>query len=106
MNVSPRVSPRARTAVQRAAARLGYVPNRAARSLVTRRSGTLGLATPEPVGWLFADPFFSRLLHGIIAALPREIELLLSMPKPSRDEAQLASYLTAGHVDGVLVVSQ
>src|SRR5262249_11387050 len=35
---SPRVSEEARRSVQRAAGELGYVPNRAARSLVTGRS--------------------------------------------------------------------
>ncbi len=105
INDRARVSQQTRATVERAVARLGYVPNRAARSLVTRRSDMIGLATPEPVGWLFDDPFFPRLLHGITAALPRELELVVFMPKPSRDETRLASHLTAGRMDGVLVVS-
>ena len=38
VNGSPKVSPDVRRSVEREIARLGYVPNRAARSLVTRRS--------------------------------------------------------------------
>jgi DNA-binding LacI/PurR family transcriptional regulator len=106
INGRSRVSQQTRVAVERAVARLGYVPNRAARSLVTRRADMIGLATPENTDWLFDDPFFPRLLHGITGALPPELELVVFMPKPTRDETRLASYLTAGHVDGVLVVSQ
>ena len=45
---SPRVSEEARRSVQRAAGELGYVPNRAARSLVTGRSDSVALVIPEP----------------------------------------------------------
>src|SRR5579859_3204903 len=62
---SSRVSGESRRAVERAAARLGYVPNPAARSLVTRRSGLIGLVIPEPTTRLFGDPFFSRLILGV-----------------------------------------
>ena len=40
---SPRVSPQARIAVEKAIEKLNYVPNRAARALVTRRADTLAL---------------------------------------------------------------
>jgi DNA-binding LacI/PurR family transcriptional regulator len=43
VNGSPRVSPQVRALVQRAIADLGYVPNRAARSLVTRRTDSIAL---------------------------------------------------------------
>jgi DNA-binding LacI/PurR family transcriptional regulator len=106
INGSPRVSPDARRAVEQAAARLGYVPNRAARSLVTRRSDSIGLVIPEPTSLLFGDPFFPRLVRGVSEALaPRELQLVLFMPQSSRDEARLERYLAAGHVDGVLLVS-
>ena len=47
VNNSPRVSPEARDAVRAAITELRYVPNRAARSLVTRRSQTIGVLGSE-----------------------------------------------------------
>ena len=44
--------------------KLGYVPNRAARSLMTRRSDSIGVVIMEPAGSLFVDPFFGSLLVG------------------------------------------
>ncbi|MDF2734404.1 MAG: LacI-family transcriptional regulator, partial [Chloroflexota bacterium] len=43
VNDSPRVSPVVRRQVEIAIQQLGYVPNRAARSLVTRRSDSIGV---------------------------------------------------------------
>jgi len=43
VNGSPKVSPDIRRGVEAAIVELGYVPNRAARSLVTRRSGSIGV---------------------------------------------------------------
>lgn len=106
VNGNPRVAPEVRKAVERAVDRLGYVPNPAARSLVTRRSQSIGLVIAEPAGRLFEDPFFPRLLRGVGAALAaRELQLVLLMPQSSRDESRAERYLTAGHVDGALLVS-
>ena len=62
LNNSPKVSPEVRRSVERAIARLGYVPNPAARSLVTRRSDSVGVVITEPTSRLFDEPFFPRLL--------------------------------------------
>ena len=106
VNGSPRVSPDVRTDVQAAIDRLGYVPNRAARSLVTRRSDSIAVVITEPTGRLFSDPFFPRLLRGISTELAaRDRQLILLMPESAADEARTADYLTAGHVDGALLVS-
>src|SRR5205807_9927947 len=51
-----RVSDEARRAVERAARRLGYEPNRAARSLATGRSDSVALVIPESTTRLFGDP--------------------------------------------------
>lgn len=106
VNGSPKVSPDVRRAVERAVARLGYVPNPAARSLVTRRSDSVGLIITEPASRLFDDPFFPRLLRGISAELSsRSLQLVLLMPEDDDAEQRLERYLGAGHVDGVLLVS-
>jgi DNA-binding LacI/PurR family transcriptional regulator len=106
VNGSPRVSPDVRIDVQAAIDRLGYVPNRAARSLVTRRSDSVAVVITEPTGSLFKDPFFPRLLRGISSELAaRDRQLILLMPESATDEARTAEYLTAGHVDGAVLVS-
>ena len=68
VNGSPKVSPDVRRSVEKAIDRLGYVPNRAARSLVTRRSDSIALVITEPTTLLFSDPFFPRLVRGVSAA--------------------------------------
>ena len=106
VNGSPKVSPDVRRAVEAAVSELGYIPNRAARSLVTRRSGSVGVVITEPTGRLFSDPFFPRLLRGISGALSaRDLQLILLMPASPSETARTADYLTGGHVDGILLVS-
>lgn len=106
VNGSPKVSPEIRRDVEAAIERLGYVPNRAARSLVTRRSGSFGLVITEPTGRLFSDPFFPRVLRGIGAELTtRDLQLVLLMPNSPADVRRIGDYLSAGHVDGVVLVS-
>jgi DNA-binding LacI/PurR family transcriptional regulator len=106
INGQPRVSRQTRLAVERAAARLGYVPNRAARSLVTRRNDSIGLVIPEPTEQFFNDPFFPHLVRGITEGLAEPgVQLVLFMPQSREEEARLSDYLAGGHVDGVLLVS-
>ena len=54
VNGSPKVSPQAREAVLNAIDELGYVPNRAARTLVTRRTDTVALVMSEMEEKVFA----------------------------------------------------
>lgn len=106
VNGNPRVGEEAKRQVERAIARLGYIPNPAARSLVTRRSDSIGVVIPEPPGMLFGDPFFPRLLRGISAELSaRNLQLVLLMPQSPDEEPRVETYLAAGHVDGALLVS-
>jgi DNA-binding LacI/PurR family transcriptional regulator len=106
VNGSPKVSPDVRRSVEAAVVELGYVPNRAARSLVTRRSGSIGVVIAEPTGRLFTDPFFPRLLRGISASLSaRDLQLVLLLPSSPDETHRTADYLAAGHVDGAILVS-
>src|SRR3954465_2168815 len=106
VNGSPKVSPDVRRAVESAVSELGYIPNRAARSLVTRRSDSIAVVITEPTGRLFSDPFFPRLLRGVSSELAaRDRQLVLLMPDTAADEARAGDYLTAGHADGAVLVS-
>ncbi len=57
---SPRVKQATRDKIQALAAELGYVPNMAARTLVTQRSHLIGLVIPD-----MTNPFFAALARGI-----------------------------------------
>src|SRR5690242_11184044 len=51
-----------RARVAAAVEQLGYEPNRAARGLITGRTGTIGLVVPD-----LANPFFASVTKGIQA---------------------------------------
>lgn len=100
------VSSSARAAVQAAIEELGYVPNQAARSLVTRRTDTLALVVAESERRVFAEPFFADVARGAVEALAdRGRQMVLVMASTPEDEQRLLSYLAGGHVDGVMLLS-
>jgi DNA-binding LacI/PurR family transcriptional regulator len=106
INGGSRVSPEAMAAVQDAVRTLGYTPNRAARSLVTRRTDSVALVVPEPNERVFTDPFFSDWLRGVSAALdPTDLQLVLLLARPGDEGARTMRYLRNRHVDGALVIS-
>ena len=105
VNGNPKVTPVVRHAVERAVGRLGYVPNPAARSLVTRRSGFIALVIPERTTSLFGDPFFPRLLVGISGELAASNVQLVLMIAQGSAQSRAEAYVAAGHVDGVLLAS-
>lgn len=106
INGSPRVSAHTREAVEAAVAELGYVPNRAARTLAGNRTEAIALVVPESETRFFAEPYFSGIVRGVGAALAdTEMQLLLTLVGSDRERRRLAQYLTAHRVDGVLLVS-
>ena len=95
------VAPERRELVRRAARELGYRPNRAARELITGRSGHLCLVVPD-----LENPFFSAVAkavqararttgHAVVVADAEEDPVL---------EAELVAQLGA-QADGVLLCS-
>jgi DNA-binding LacI/PurR family transcriptional regulator len=98
------VSPQVREKVTRAIAELGYVPNLAARSLVTRRSGAVALVVAEGEGKLFGDPYFAGLVRGVSAQVAEaDLQLVLMVDSPS-DHARLERFLASRPVDGLMIV--
>jgi DNA-binding LacI/PurR family transcriptional regulator len=106
INGGEKVSERARQAVEAAIAELGYVPNAAARALVTRRTDAVALVIAESEERVFGEPFFAGVVRGIGSALAtagRQLVLMLAQASARRDS--LDQYLTRQHVDGVLLLS-
>lgn len=92
--------------VRRAVEELGYVPNQAARSLVTKRHDAVAVVIAEPETRVFADPFFALQLRGISKELTaHDNQLVLLLTEGRDDHARVARYLAGGHVDGALVFS-
>lgn len=105
INGGLRVSPEALASVEMAVADLGYTPNRAARSLVTRRTDSIALVVPEPDERVLSDPFFAGTLNGLSTSLAdSDVQVVLVIARPG-DSERTVRYLRNGHVDGAIVVS-
>jgi DNA-binding LacI/PurR family transcriptional regulator len=106
VNGSPRVSADVRATVERVIARLGYVPNRAARSLVTRRTDTIALVISEPEAFVFSDPFFASIVRGIGAAMSAHaLHMAIVLVQGRQEHDRVERYILQGHVDGAVLVS-
>ncbi|WP_395246029.1 LacI family DNA-binding transcriptional regulator [Agromyces sp. MMS24-K17] len=105
VNGSPKVSPDVVAAVQQAIEALNYVPNRAARSLASKRTQAIALIVPESAARVFDDPFFATIVQGVALALA-ETEYTLTMVIESEvDPDKTRRFLLGGNVDGALIVS-
>ncbi|QAY72373.1 LacI family transcriptional regulator [Agromyces protaetiae] len=105
VNGSPKVSPDVVEAVQAAIAVLNYVPNRAARSLASRRTQAIALVVPESTAKVFNDPFFATLVQGIGLALADTDYTLSMLIESEAASDKTRKYLLGGNVDGALVAS-
>lgn len=83
------------------AAALRYIPHGGARSLITKRTETVGVVLPDLHG-----EFFSELLRGMdLAARRRGYHLLISSSHSDRGEVEAVLRAMRGRVDGLLVMS-
>lgn len=143
VNGATNVSPDLRRLVQDAISAVGYVPNRAARQLITGRSGAIALVmsiVPDPADAgrrppapadaadvrtddaeahaddvaagegpqdrVFGDPFFGRIVSGVLGFLrPQRLHPLLMLAEDDASRAQVLDQLREGAAGGALVVS-
>jgi DNA-binding LacI/PurR family transcriptional regulator len=101
-----KVSERARVAVLEAAQAISYVPNLAARSLVTGRSDSIAFLVEETEERMFADPFFLGMLRSAqVAVAEAGLQLVFTVVSRPEDQQRFLAYAAGGHVDGVLLLS-
>ena len=100
------MSEQAREAVLSAIDELGYVPNRAARTLVTRRTDTIALVMSASEERVWDEPYFAGIIRGISRGLADTgFQLLLAFAESVAEHERLERYLSGQHVDGVLLIS-
>jgi LacI family transcriptional regulator len=105
VNASPNVTAEAIAAVERAIEDLGYVPNRAARILASRRTFSIALVIPENTAKFFADPYFATVIQGVAMHLSNTEYTLTLLIAAENDAEKTRRYLQAGNVDGAIVLS-
>jgi len=100
LNNKPDVSRQTRARVLETARRLHYVPNTIARSLVTRRSNTLGLVVTDVV-----NPFYSRVIRGVEETARQHGYTIILLNTNERDEDEKAAIrvLRSKRVDGMII---
>ena len=98
----PRVDPATAARIVRVAERRGYMPNAAARSLVTRRTRTIAVVVAD-----IKNPFYPELVEALHEALGRSgyRMVLVNERTDTRGQAGLAELYRGGGADGVLFVS-
>lgn len=90
-----------RARVLEVAARLHYVPNSGAQSLMSRRTRIIGVLLPDLQG-----EYFAELIRGIdTAARARGLHLLISNSHNGPDDFGAALRAMFGRVDGLLVMA-
>jgi LacI family transcriptional regulator len=100
-NSSARVSDETSRRVRVVAERMGYWPNGAARSLITKRTHALGVLLPE----LYGD-FFSEVIRGIdLAARGAGYHLVVSSSHADTKELIAALRTMRGRIDGLVVMT-
>jgi DNA-binding LacI/PurR family transcriptional regulator len=107
INGEPTVAAEIRQIVMAAVTELGYVPNGAARNLVTQKTNTIAIIVSDPpAGLVSDDPMFAMVVRAAsreLEAAGKQVSLVLAGSDESR--ARVEQYLAAGHVDGAMLVS-
>ena len=100
-NNSGPVREETRAAILAVAERLQYTPNTAARSLSTRRTGTVGVLLPDLHG-----EFFSEVIRGIDQTVQSSgYHVLISSSHNDRAEIEAALRAMRGRVDGLILMA-
>lgn len=95
------VAPKTREKVEAAAAALGYRPNFVARSLITRRSGLIGVVVPS-----MANPFYSEVLEALSKAFEASgYRVLLFSTALNEDSDPILEEVLRHRVEAVILVS-
>lgn len=102
LNNKEGISPDTKTQILEIVEKLGYRPSGIARSLVTQRTGTIGLIVPD-----VSNPYFSGIAHGVADAARQQglsVFLCDTEEKPE-NELKFLTVLEENQADGVIMAA-
>ncbi|QTL99172.1 LacI family DNA-binding transcriptional regulator [Iocasia frigidifontis] len=104
---SQRISKKTKKLVRKTMKELGYHQNAIARSLVTKKTNTIGLVMARPTQEAFANPFFSEIIQGIaVVTQKKHYNLILSSTGDYHEEQEETIKLIRNRrVDGVILMA-
>src|SRR5579871_1919671 len=107
VNNGPRpVLPATRERVQRVIDELNYRPNAAARSLLKKRTNTVGVVFPYTAGDIFDNAYFSRVLSGIVDLTTVHHCSTMLFTGMAWEEAELnIPQYSDGRCDGIVLIA-
>lgn len=100
-NEPRRLSPATVERVMKAAEKLGYSPNPIARSMNSRRVGTIGILIPQDISTALENPYYTEFMRGV-GRVCLEENLSLTLVPPLR--GSLLNSLNHSAVDGFLIM--
>ncbi len=100
-NRPERLKPATAVRILEIAQSMGYRPHPVARMLTQRRTGTLGILTPQPLPVMFSNPFFAAFSEGVaVAADQSGYGLRFISPL----HGSLAAAFGSATVDGIVAI--
>ncbi|MDO4412515.1 LacI family DNA-binding transcriptional regulator [Cutibacterium sp.] len=106
VNGHTNVAPATAQAVADAIITTGYVPNRAARSLRIRATGTVILVARENVDVFYTEPTLSPMASGANLRLSEHgYQMLLALVDSPRSEEHVGSLIAGGSFDAAILVA-
>lgn len=98
------ISEETRQRVLEAAKTLGYVPNAAARALVSRRSHIIGLVLTRDYHHIASDAFLNQILDGLISSVHQnDMRLLIDIVETRHQKKAYLELIRAKRIDGIIL---
>lgn len=105
LNDNPRISAKTRERVKRVAAELDFEFNASARSLSTRRSGTVALVCPDMIDRFDNGLYLNSLIHDLLRGLAsRGLDCLVTESGSPSDQGTLKRLILQRKVDGIILL--
>lgn len=98
------ISEETRKKIQTVASELGYVPDAAARALVSGRTQIIGLLLIRRPHLIISDGFLTQILDGLLEDIHRSrLRLLFDIIEPKHQKEAYLNLVRAKHIDGIII---